>query len=98
MVVSKATLRLQDLIPAFLLALRERDPAAYAQIIVNNAIPAHAFEDDEADWWESEGARFILEDLFEALSATAEDGEYFGAHEGDGSLFGFWPVNEEETQ
>ena len=94
MAVSNATLRLQDLIPSFLSALRERDPAAYTQIMVNNAIPAHAFEDDEADWWESDDAHFILEDLFDSLNETAEDGEYFGAHEGDGSLFGFWPVEE----
>ena len=94
MIISEATLRVQDLIPAFLSALRERDSAAYAQIMANNALPAHAIEDDEADWWESEDAHFILEDLFEALNATAEDGEYFGAHEGDGSLFGFWPVED----
>ena len=98
MVVSEATLRVQDLIPAFLSALRERDSAAYAQVMVNNAIPAHALEDDEADWWESEDAHFLLEDLFDALNETAEDGEYFGAHEDDGSLFGFWSMNEEETQ
>ena len=95
MIVSKATLRPQDLIPAFLSALRERDEAAYAQIMINNALPTHALEDEEADWWKSEDAHFLLEDLFETLNATAEEGEYFGAHEGDGSLFGFWPVEEE---
>ena len=95
MIVSEATLRPQDLIPTFLSALRERDEVAYAQIMINNALPAHALEDDEADWWESEDAHWFLEDLFETLSDTAEEGEYFGAHEGDGSLFGFWPVEEE---
>ena len=94
MVVSKATLRLQDLIPAFLSALRERDPAAYAQIMVSGAIPAHALEDDDADWWQSDDAHFLLDELFDALNETAEEGEFFGAHEGDGSLFGFWSVEE----
>ena len=94
MIVSEATLRLQDLIPAFLSALRERDEVAYAQIMVNNVLPTHALEDDEAAWWESEDAHWFLEDLFETLNDTAEEGEYFGAHEGDGSLFGFWPAEE----
>ena len=97
MIVSKATLRVQDLIPAFLSALRDRDPTIYAQIMISNAIPAYAFDDDEDDWWQSDDAHILLEELFDALNETAEEGEYFGAHEGDGCLFGFWPVNEEET-
>ena len=93
-VVSEATLRVQDLIPAFLSALRERDPTIYAQIMISNAIPAYAFDDDEDDWWQSDEAHILLEELFDALNETAEEGEYFGAHEGDGCLFGFWSVEE----
>ena len=92
MIVSEGTLRAQDLIPAFLTALRDRDSAVYAQIMVNRAIPAHALEDDDADWWQSDDAHFLLDELFDALNETAEEGEYFGAHEGDGCLFGFWSV------
>ena len=94
MIVSKATLRIQDLIPAFLSVLRERDSATYDQIMVNRYLSAHALEDDEAEYWESEDALWLLEELFDVLNDTAEEGEYFGAHEGDGSLFGFWPAEE----
>jgi len=38
--------------------------------------------EEELDW--------ALEDLFELLNEMAPEGQYFGAHEGDGSDFGWW--------
>jgi len=37
-----------------------------------------------------------LEALQDALEAQTPDGYYFGAHEGDGADFGFWPVEPTE--
>jgi len=37
---------------------------------------------DSADW--------LLQDIWEALNEIAPTGCYFGAHEGNGSCFGFW--------
>lgn len=46
------------------------------------------------EWAESEGASWDLEWLFDALEEWAPEGYTFGAHEGDGSDFGFWLVDE----
>jgi hypothetical protein len=40
---------------------------------------------------------FDLEDLYELLNELAPEGTSFGAHEGDGSDFGFWTHEVEVT-
>ena len=90
--ISHGTHRHQDLIPLFMAALRYLNKDRYAQVMVNGALPAHAMDDDEAEWWGSEDANYLLHDLFDALSEEAPTGYYFGAHPGDGSDFGFWPI------
>lgn len=37
----------------------------------------------------------VLELLFDSLNGVAPDGTSFGAHEGDGSDFGFWQYEDE---
>lgn len=83
-----APMRTQDLIPAFLDVIR--DTPEYVQVM--NAIPAHAMEDKEADWWNSDDAAGLLESLFDTLDSYSPEGYYFGAHLGDGSVtdFGKW--------
>jgi hypothetical protein len=97
--ISNGTLRTQDLIPAYLRALRELAPAAYQQIAVPgcgfSAFPSYAQEDSDSDWWHSDDAYSLLESLSDALSENAPEGFYFGAHEGDGACFGFWPMGDE---
>ena len=85
--ISHGTMRPQDVLPALLDALAERDGDAYAQCM--NLIPAHASEDDDAAWWTEEAPDHI-ETLFDALNDCAPSGLYFGAHPGDGSDYGFW--------
>ena len=38
---------------------------------------------------------FLMEVLFDALDDLSPQGHYFGSHPGDGSDFGFWPIEEE---
>lgn len=92
--VIRATHRPQDLIPAFLGVLKETPE--YVQLM--NVVPAHALEDDDADWWESEDAVYFLnETLWDVLNNYAPEGYYFGSTEGDGSDFGFWKFTEENN-
>lgn len=49
----------------------------------------------EGDYWEDQ-ASDDLHELFDILDAIAPEGCYFGAHEGDGSLYGFWPCDDDD--
>ena len=86
--VIHGTLRTEHLILAFLEELeaidRDRADSFWGRI------PAEAFEDLENEWWSSEEAYWILEELFDLLNEFAPPYCYFGALEGDGSDFGFW--------
>ena len=99
----RATLRPQDLIPAFVRAfLRMRytgfdcrtelsrmvDDTPIAYNPESNTI---RYPGDDHEWWESEDAALLVnEDLIDALNDFAPPGDYFGAHPGDGSDFGYW--------
>ena len=48
----------------------------------------------EGDYW-LEQASDDLHEIFDILDAIAPEGCYFGAHEGDGSLYGFWPCDDD---
>ena len=75
--VIHGTLRTQDLIPAFLKELNKTD----------DTLPA-----DEGDlWWYSEEAQEMVNYLIDELDEKSPPYTYFGASEGDGSAFGYWP-------
>ena len=81
--VSHGTMRNEDLIPAFAYELAQIDTeGAYTSLVTES----HGIED-----FDSEQADFVLEDLFDALDALAPPYCYFGANEGDGADYGFWP-------
>jgi L-ascorbate metabolism protein UlaG (beta-lactamase superfamily) len=61
--VDYASLRTQDLLPAFLDILRELDAPEYHAMLIApfGIIPSYAMDDDESDWWDSndfEGLKF----------------------------------------
>ena len=99
--VIRATHRPQDLVPAFLECLRFTCEQPELADTLNEEIPSEAMRmllsgDDSHPWWESEDcAWFVHEELFDKLNDHAPEGMYFGAHEGDGSDFGFWKVEED---
>lgn len=96
--VSWGTHRLQDLIPAFLDTLADIDGPAFCRFQREKmgdslSVNPHDLPEDDP-WWDSDEAGYLLEELFDALDDVAPRGHYFGAHQGDGSDFGFWPVEE----
>lgn len=93
--VISGTMRLQDLIPEFLDLINQTPE--YEQMIANDsAIPAYVFDEgDDSNWWSTDEAWYLLDELFDILDSYAPDGHYFGAHHGDGSDYGFWPVESE---
>ena len=93
--VIHATMRPEDLIPAFMAVLERLDPATAHNIKLNNPdlveALCHLTEGKRTDWWDSEEATIILnENIWDALNACAPEGHYFGSHPGDGSDYGFW--------
>ena len=97
--VSRATMRYEDLIPAFLTVLSSYWPERAVEIEAEYA---------EDDWPHGSGlildepfsdaqeelSPWLLEDLADALSEIAPEDYYFGSSKGDGSDFGFWPITE----
>lgn len=111
-IVSEGTLRPEDLIPRFLAAARHLAKeaaagdieAAFLEIVEAELSEIHRrIEglDVDAEYWDSEEAGWDLDyllDLLDLLGEAAPEGYRFGAHEGDGALFGFWPVEEEVAE
>ena len=81
--ISHGTMRPEDLAATFIAELTRLESPR-----------AEAFADE---WKELErmadtdGAYDFIAELFDALNEHAPEGCYFGAHEGDGSDYGFWP-------
>ena len=96
--ISHGTLRPQDLLPAFLETLTARggevphgfECGKYIEYL-NWPGPGTAACDDDDAFWESEEATWDMEALTDALQNICPPFVHFGAHEGDGSDFGFWP-------
>lgn len=90
--VSHGTMRPEDIGPACLdvareiLGSRKRDKRT-------SEIMLDAHRANRRDW-QGEYDSEILQDLMDLLSELAPPYLYFGANEGDGSDFGFWPLIE----
>jgi hypothetical protein len=104
-------MRTQDLIPAFLEAIQiiqnlhafisqrsGRETPEYEAYAASpfGPIPSYVMDEgDNSEWWDSEDAYSLLQELFDILESYAPEGFYFGSHPGDGSDFGFWEMEEE---
>ena len=84
--VSHGTMRNEDLIPCF---------ADVLSLLVGSTSMYHDLLQEAASLKEfnTESAYWVVESLFDALNYLAPDGYYFGAHPGNGSDYGFWPVD-----
>ena len=90
--VSHATLREEDLIPAFEEVLDSAGVEYDRPAAVDKLLLGQALTDDEQE----EIGFYLNETLFHLLDGIAPKGTCFGANEGDGACFGFWAVDETE--
>ena len=94
--LSWGTMRNQDLIPVFLDELRDLGGNEIAHNLltacdIKKGTLLSAMDDDGHAFWGSESNHYLMEYLFDALNEYAPEYCYFGAHDGDGSDYGFWP-------
>jgi hypothetical protein len=98
------TLRLEDLIPAFIAELRVMEsikPGAdeRAKVIRYQNISHTLSEIERAMedplYFDGDEAPEDCDWIMDRLNKHAPDGMYFGAHQGDGSDFGWWTVDED---
>ena len=98
--VSSGTMREQDLVRSFIWEIEYLEDVRLTAEELQ--IPEDALEDEDNEWWDTEDASFLLNELFDRLEEHAPSYCYFGAHDGDGSDFGFWPlwdsINDEVTR
>lgn len=91
--VSHATMRAEDLIPCFLDVLINLDTnKEYTELIAEGKEIIN-----KENWKSDDTSDFLNEDLWEALNNFSPAYCYFGANEGDGSDYGYWPCDIEET-
>ena len=86
-------MRSEDLIPYFLDELEKLDiNKQFSDVITEGK---QIIENE--DWDNENTSMYLNEDLWDALDSFSPPYCYFGAHEGDGSDYGFWPHNIEDT-
>ena len=90
--ISHGTMRSEHLIPEFLGVLKIYAPEKYDAYVKANP------EVLDLDGLDDETLGYIVEELFDALNDIAPEGTYFGAHPGDGSDYGFWEVEPDESK
>lgn len=96
--ISTGTLRLENLLPAFICALEPFDEAAVKSLnerLIELGFPySHWYAMIQFEPWPrvfDNDVNAILNDTIIALNGVCPPFVYFGAHPDDGTDFGFWP-------
>jgi hypothetical protein len=97
--VISGTMRMRtfDIVNMLLAALEYLDEEAYEALLRGAPALNEAEFERNHPYWNSAGARYLIEELFDALGKCAPPGHYFGSHPRDGADVGFWPVEGDET-
>lgn len=88
--VSSGTMLPEDLLSAFTSELEWIGDESNAELIAEANALLETEEDNRGPGWEDDTTA-IVDELFDALNEHAPAYCYFGAHEGDGADYGFWP-------
>ena len=91
--VDYASLRNQDLIPAFIEILDELNDDIYVQTTLAE-IGKIVVTYSDSSFWDSEVCIEVCNDLIERLNEFVPENHYFGAHPGNGSDFGVWEYDD----
>lgn len=110
-VLSEATARMEDLVPAcvgFLQSVKQvceivsevdniAEEAEKLQLVEKPGYGEYYSDKDDIDGNTSEELAMYLfhEDIFDLLNDIAPEGYGFGSHPGDGVCYGFWECEEE---
>jgi len=90
--ISHGTMRPEDIIPIFADELARLDKAKVYSELIKEAMN---IDWDYIDWNNyNDNIPFIVDSLSEALNSFTPPYCYFGAHPGDGSDYGFWPLED----
>ena len=90
--ISHATMRSEDLIPCFIEELEKLDyKNEFTEVIKEGKEIIEQAEKNEEIWDKEYVTEFLNEDLWNALDSFSPPYCNFGANEGDGSDYGFWP-------
>jgi len=89
--VSSGTLRSEDLMESFASELRHLSDGNHTESGDKLLAEVDAIDRENYDYEEECHVHDLVEALIEELSERAPAHVYFGAHEGDGAEFGFWP-------
>lgn len=96
--ISHGTLRTPDLLRAFANEYERVLPFNSRELVTDARNSANEIDSDKFPHPGNDqcGAEIVAE-LIDALNAVAaREGMYFGAHEGDGSDFGYWKTDRED--
>lgn len=105
--ISHGTMRAEDLIPAFTSVLKDLDPKLEEKIgrEYRRVYKALDHPENRSEWGSvylpaalDDDAGWLMESLFDALNDCAPSGYSFGAHEGDGSDYGFWAYDDDDDE
>lgn len=98
--LSWGTMRDVDLYESFMPFLHEHAPDEWRAICTeySDVIAGLDAEGNQVGAEYVEGAEYLIEALFDAINEIAPEGTYFGAHEGDGSDYGFWSYEDEDDE
>lgn len=72
--------RLSSVLEGFLEMFRLVSDAGPEYVQISQSLPAHIWEDDDADWWSSSKADYLIEELMELLNMEAPPLYFFGSN------------------